>query len=181
MSVSQQVMTEPVDCPETRAERPTDQSEATKEIFSSQDVQAFKDAQQYWQTQAQAAQQALEQAQRESQAQLQQCQQALRDRLMQAEIKALAWQSGLMAAEDIKLADLSSLTLTEDGTLEGGEALIADLKAHKPYLFASSSSGIHKAPEPKGTGLESVRTLSPEDYAHRKGAYLNSTRASSRI
>jgi len=133
------------------------------------------EAREHWQTQAQAAQDTLKQARREAKAQLMQVQQAAHDRLIQSEMKALAVQSGLIDIEGLKLADLSSLTLSEAGTLEGAQALIEDLKARKPYLFSGNTNPTHAAPTTKGSDPESVRTLSPEDYAHRKASYLKNT------
>ncbi len=71
---------------------------------------------------------------------------ALRARLVQAELRTEAVRAGIVDLDGVKLLDATGLSLNAAGELEGGPALIAGLRASKPWLFGRSSSSASVAP-----------------------------------
>jgi hypothetical protein len=67
-------------------------------------------------------------------------------RVIRAELKAEAVRAGIVDPDGLKLLDTSNAKLNKDGEVEGADALIAELKRAKPWLFggfpSSSSSAI---------------------------------------
>ena len=69
----------------------------------------------------------------------------LASRLILAELRTEALRAGMIDADGVRLLDLASLRLSSDATLPEAPALIALLRAAKPWLFTRSTSS-HAAP-----------------------------------
>jgi hypothetical protein len=97
------------------------------------------------------------------------------ERIIRAELKAEAIKAGLVDMDALKLADLTKVTLKDDGTVEGAEALFADLKKAKPYLFGAASSSSGQKPPPSGDPApKSVKDMPKADYEKAKREALKS-------
>ena len=120
-------------------------------------------------TQAKTAEEAAKKAKEEADGTVSAANKAANDRIIRAELKAEAIKAGLVDMDALKLADLTKVTLKDDGTVEGAEALFADLKKAKPYLFGSvNSSSTQKAPATGDPAPKSVKDLSKADYEKAK-------------
>jgi len=73
---------------------------------------------------------------------------AARERLIQAQLSAAAVRAGMIDLDGLKLLDTSGAKANEHGELDGPDAMIAELKQRKPWLFrsASSSAGVNPPP-----------------------------------
>ena len=71
---------------------------------------------------------------------------ALRAQLIQAELRTEAVRAGIVDLDGVKLVDATGLALNAAGELEGGAALMAALRASKPWLFGRSSSSAASRP-----------------------------------
>jgi hypothetical protein len=60
--------------------------------------------------------------------------------LIRAELKAEAVRAGMVDLDGLKLLDLDHVVLSAKGEVEGGAAMMRDLRRSKPWLFASASS-----------------------------------------
>ncbi len=95
-----------------------------------------------------------------------------KDRI-EAELKSLATGAGLVDLDWLKLADLSTVRVNEGGEVEGATELLDALRQAKPYLFgAVSTSGTHRAPDPRVLTGRGAVDDTPEQYAARKAAAL---------
>jgi hypothetical protein len=76
--------------------------------------------------------------------------QQLKSKVVAAELKAQAVAAGLKDLDFIKMIDTKGLIMKEDGTIEGIEKAVEELKASKPILFGAekkmSSSKNHELP-----------------------------------
>lgn len=99
-------------------------------------------------------------------------------RIIRAELKAAALKAGMIDIDGLKLADLSKVTLKDDGTLDGADALMNDLKKDKPYLFGQPATTTHtgRAPEPNPPATKRASEMTAEEYAAAKAAVLKSGR-----
>ncbi len=73
---------------------------------------------------------------------------AIEKRLINAEIQKIAKEEGIIDTDAFKMADLSNVKLSEDGEVTGLTAIVADMRAKKPYLFAVASSAQKGAKPP---------------------------------
>lgn len=98
---------------------------------------------------------------------------AANDRIIRAELKAEAIKAGLVDLDALKLADLTKVTLKDDGTVDGAEALFADLKKAKPYLFGVvNTSTTITAPKPGVQPGKGVKEMSKAEYEAAKRAAI---------
>jgi hypothetical protein len=78
----------------------------------------------------------------------------LRERLVRAELKAHAVRAGMVDLDGLRLLDTSKLSLNERDEVVGAEALLAEARRAKPWLFGaghSTSSGATPPPtQPPG-------------------------------
>lgn len=117
---------------------------------------------------AQAARETAEKASAEAEARVRQAEEAARARVVRAELRAAAVRAGMIDLDGLKLADLSGVALNEEGEVEGAEAVLAQLKDAKPYLFASSaqgSSSTQTPPPPRPTTSKSALAMSSTEWA----------------
>ena len=70
----------------------------------------------------------------------------LASRLILAELRTEALRAGMIDTDGIRLLDLSNLRLAPDATLPDAPALIALLRAAKPWLFTRSTSSLAAPP-----------------------------------
>ena len=70
----------------------------------------------------------------------------LASRLILAELRTEALRAGMIDTDGIRLLDLASLRLAPDATLPDAPALIALLRAAKPWLFTRSTSSLAAPP-----------------------------------
>ena len=88
-----------------------------------------------------------------------------RTRVAQAELKAAAAQAGMIDLDGLKLLDLSRVKANDAGELEDADALMAELKREKPWLFAGqSSSSRAAAPLARPVRSKLATEMSPEEY-----------------
>lgn len=64
----------------------------------------------------------------------------LANRLILAELRHEGLRAGMVDTDGVRLLDLSNLHLSADATLPEAPALIAGLRAAKPWLFTRSTS-----------------------------------------
>lgn len=64
----------------------------------------------------------------------------LASRLILAELRTEALRAGMIDADGVRLLDLANVRLAPDATLPEAPALIALLRAAKPWLFTRSTS-----------------------------------------
>ena len=103
---------------------------------------------------------------------IQQLEQSLQDlhassraRVAQAELKAAAAQAGMIDLDGLKLIDLSRVNTNDAGELESADALMAELKREKPWLFASQSSSSRAAVPPARPVRSKLATeMTAEEY-----------------
>jgi len=69
-------------------------------------------------------------------------------RIVRAELKTEAIRAGIVDSDGLKLLDTADIKLNKDGEVDGADALIADLKRAKPWLFSSPSSSSSAAVAP---------------------------------
>jgi len=102
-------------------------------------------------------------------------------RLVTAEVRAQAMKEGVSAdrLDDLlKLIDVSGITVDDAGHVKGADALIADAKKSKPYLFGSAStSATEKPPEKKPVEGKLAKDFSDDEWkAGLKNLGINSLR-----
>ncbi len=90
-------------------------------------------------------------------------------RVIRAELKASAIKAGMVDLDGLKLLDLSKVTLNDKGEIEGADALMAEAKKSKPYLFGetTTTSSTQKPPEQKPGEKKLAK-----DYAPGSPEYL---------
>jgi hypothetical protein len=69
-------------------------------------------------------------------------------RLIRAELKAEAVRAGMVDLDGLKLIDAGTVKLNEAGEVEGGAALMMQLRRSKPWLFGGASSSSSATPPP---------------------------------
>lgn len=94
-------------------------------------------------------------------------------RVIRAELKASALKAGMVDLDGLKLLDLSKVTLNDKNEIEGADALMAEAKKSKPWLFteATSTSSTQTTPAPKSGDKKLATEMvpgSPEYIAARK-------------
>ena len=93
-------------------------------------------------------------------------------RIIRAELKAAAMKSGMLDADGLKLADLTKVSLKDDGTIDGVEEMLSDLKKSKPYLFGQSTSHHGSPPPAAPPAAKRATEMTAEEYAAAKKAIL---------
>lgn len=61
-------------------------------------------------------------------------------RVIRAELKVEAVRAGMIDLDGLKLLDLDAVRLDERGAVDGGAALMRDLRTSKPWLFVVGNS-----------------------------------------
>jgi hypothetical protein len=148
------------------------------QTFSAEYVRELRAENKSWRLKAQeqeavvaAAADAAKKAKEEADGTVSAAQKAANERIIRAELKAEAIKAGLVDLDALKLADLSKVTLKDDGTVDGAEALFADLKKAKPYLFgAANTSTPGNAPKPGNQQGKSVKDMTKAEYEAAKRA-----------
>jgi hypothetical protein len=79
-------------------------------------------------------------------------------RVIRAELKAEALRAGMVDLDGLKLVDLSTAKLNEQGEVDGGAALMAQLKREKPWLFGGLSSSSTAALPPAAPPRQKLAT-----------------------
>lgn len=103
------------------------------------------------------------------------------DRIVVSEVRAQAMKEGVASdrLDDLlKLVDVSVITVDDAGNVKGADALIAEAKKSKPYLFGSASTSSPETPPPKepAKGKTAV-DMKPEEWgAELKKLGINSLR-----
>ncbi len=145
------------------------------EKFSADYVKELRRENAHFRTRAkeqeELAQKALEEAQKLSQ----ELKQEAEARIIQAELKAVALKAGMFDLDGLKLADISAVRLEEDGQITGADALMAQLKKDKPYLFSTAlSSSTHTGRAPSADTVKPRRAseMTAEEYAAAKAAVV---------
>jgi hypothetical protein len=113
---------------------------------------------------AQAAREAADKVGAEAEARVT----AAREQVVRAELRAAAVRAGMIDLDGLKLADLSGVALNDDGEVEGAEAVLAQLKDAKPYLFTPAGQGTSSTqtpPPPKPTTSKSALAMSQTEWA----------------
>ena len=107
-----------------------------------------------------------------------------RNRILQAELKTHAIQSGIVDLDGLRLADLEALTVNEAGEVQGAQEVIASLREHKPYLFASNrpdtvaatTAQLQRPPSPVQPTKVDARSLSREAWQVERDRLLAEAR-----
>jgi len=79
---------------------------------------------------------------------LQELEAATNARVLRAELRAHAIRAGMIDLDGLKLVDATSLRLNQNGEIEDGARLMADLRRSKPWLFQAGNSSTAASPPP---------------------------------
>lgn len=86
-------------------------------------------------------------------------------RLIRAELKAEAVRAGMIDLDGLKLLDLSAVRLGADGEVEGGAALMSQLRRGKPWLFGQPNTSSSAVPPPSAPPRSKLATeMSEEEW-----------------
>jgi hypothetical protein len=86
-------------------------------------------------------------------------------RIKHAELRAHAIKAGIVDLDALKLLDASALKMNEAGEVEGADALIAEAKKAKPYLFgAANTSNPTAPPAPKPQTKKSALEMTDAEF-----------------
>ena len=99
---------------------------------------------------------------------------ALRARLVQAELRTEAVRAGMVDLDGVRLVDVSGLVLGADG-IEGGAALMAQMREAKPWLFGRagvSSSSAGRAPVAVAVKAKTAMEMSEEEWRAARAELL---------
>lgn len=96
------------------------------------------------------------------------------ERIIRAELKAAAINAGMIDLDGLKLADLTKVTLKADGSVEGADTMLAELKTNKAYLFGTPNTSSQKDPAPPATPPEAKKAteMTDAEYAAAKKELL---------
>jgi hypothetical protein len=74
----------------------------------------------------------------------------------------------------LKLADLSKVKLNDVGDIEGADALMAEMKTAKPYLFGATGTTSHPGTPPPAAppAPTDVKNMDSKQYAAHKASVL---------
>ena len=100
-------------------------------------------------TKVQAMSEAEQKAASEWQSKMDEVHTTSQQRLIRAELKAHALKAGMVDLDGLKLLDLTKIVLTDDGEIDGAEALLEAAKKAKPWLFGQVSTTTSTATAPK--------------------------------
>lgn len=147
---------------------------AGKESFSREYVHELREENKGWRLKASNAEKAAAEAaeaakklEEKTKADIENATKAANDRIVRAELKAIAIKAGMIDLDVLKLVDLSKVTLNDDGSVEGADALIEDMKKNKPHFFkeASDTSTPGKPPSSKTPEAKKATEMTDEEYA----------------
>jgi hypothetical protein len=151
----------------------------TKEHFSREYVKELREENKNWRLKASTLEQesathktAAEKAAQESEAKVKAAETAANDRILRSELKAAALKAGMIDLDGLKLADLSKVTLKDDGTVDGADTMLEEMKKSKPYLFGSTqnSSNPSKPPASNPPSAKNAKEMTAEEYAAARKA-----------
>ncbi len=92
-------------------------------------------------------------------------------RLLKANLRTEAVKAGMIDLDGLKLLDTSSIRLGQDDTIVGGQALMAEMRRTKPWLFgALSSSSALPVPSSQPVRQKMAMDMSDEEYAAARKA-----------
>jgi hypothetical protein len=96
------------------------------------------------------------------------------ERLVRAELKAHAVKAGIVDLDGLKLLDMTNVKLTDDGEVEGADALIAQLRTSKPWLFGQSSgtSSSAKAPIEQDVKFKHAREMTVDEWKNARAEII---------
>ena len=98
---------------------------------------------------------------------------ALRARLVQAELRTEAVRAGMVDLDGVKLIDAGGLAVDESGGLKDGAAVMAALRAAKPWLFGrGSSSSAAAAPRAEAPKVKTAMEMSVEEWRAARAELL---------
>ncbi len=87
------------------------------------------------------------------------------NRLVLAEMKVQALRAGMIDLDGLKFLDMTQVHLEEDGNVPDGAKLLSQLKANKPWLFASpTSSSTARVPTSRPAQQKLVKDMTDEEY-----------------
>jgi hypothetical protein len=140
------------------------------ETFSREYVRELREENKAWRLRHQQAKDEAEKAAKDAETATSSATKTANDRILRAELKAAAIAAGMVDLDGLKLADLSKVTLKEDGTVEGAEALMDEMKKAKPYLFGTpnSSSSQHTPPGAKTPEAKKATEMTEAEYAEAR-------------
>ncbi|MBN9510755.1 MAG: hypothetical protein J0I21_16805 [Alphaproteobacteria bacterium] len=96
-----------------------------------------------------------------------------RGRLVRAELKAEAVRAGMVDLDGLKLIDTDAVKLSDAGEVEGGAALMREMKRAKPWLFGpASSSSTAVAPPAQPPRQKSAREMSFDEWQAARAELL---------
>ncbi len=96
-----------------------------------------------------------------------------RERLVRAELKAEAVRAGMVDLDGLKLIDTGAVKLSDAGEVEGGAALMREMKRAKPWLFGpASSSSTAAAPPAQPPRQKSAREMSFDEWQAARAELL---------
>lgn len=151
----------------------------SKESFSREYVRELREENKSWRLKHDAAAKEIEshktaaqKAAEEAEARVKAAETAANDRILRAELKAAALKAGMVDLDGLKLADLSKVKLLEDGSVDGADALMEEMKKAKPYLFGTpnSSSSSNNPPPPKDPKAKNAKEMTDEEYRAARAA-----------
>lgn len=158
---------------------PAGSNDDNKEHFSREYVKELREENKNWRLKASTLEQesathktAAEKAAQESEARVKAAETAANDRILRSELKAAALKAGMIDLDGLKLADLSKVSLKDDGTVDGADAMLEEMKKSKPYLFGSTqnSSNPNKPPASNPPTAKNAKEMTAEEYAAARRA-----------
>lgn len=97
---------------------------------------------------------------------------ALRQRLLHAELRTAAVRAGMVDLDGIRLLDLGAVPLDADGAPVDAGAVMAGLRAAKPWLFAGSTSSGAPAPRAGAGAPRTAMEMSVDEWRVARAALL---------
>ena len=143
------------------------------EVFSKEYVKELREENKGWrlkaqehETAAKTATEALTRAQAEAAEKVTAAEQRANMRTIQAELRTAAIKAGMVDLDGLKMLDLSAVNLSDDGTVDGADALIDAAKKAKPFLFGgTNTSNPNSPPSPKPAAGKHARDMTETELA----------------
>ncbi len=93
--------------------------------------------------------------------------------VLRAELRAAAVRAGMVDLDGIRLIDTAALALNAAGELEGGAALMRELRTRKPWLFGGASSSSTATPPPPAVARGKLATeMTAEEWQAARAELL---------